>query len=227
MSLLNSFFIDFIKRKKYNIFKEVVIMAQCIQCQNMDLCDRNKFGDAYCKDRGKYYDPYSSACSNIEYSDASLRDREREDENERNHGSSGCYLTTAMCYALGYDDHCVYLETLRRFRDEYMMNDPECYPMLVEYEVVGPMISRQIAQDADIASIMLNEFISKSIMYIKRGEFKSAIDVYRDMFDFLKARYSLENVQVDMTDVDFLQSETMNKQEIRTLAKSAKIVGRN
>ena len=47
------------------------------------------------------------------------------------------------------------------------------------------------------------------------------------MFNFLKARYSLENVQVDMTDVDFNQSETMNKQEIRTLAKSAKIVGRN
>ncbi len=201
-------------------------MAQCIQCIYMNLHDRDKFGDALCTDRSKYYDPYSSACSNIEYIDASLRDREREDENERNNGSSGCYLTTAMCYALGYDDYCVYLETLRRFRDEYMMNDPECYPMLVEYEVVGPMISRQIAQDADIASIMLNEFISKSIMYIKRGEFKSAIDVYRDMFDFLKARYSLENVQVDMTDVDFLQSETMNKQEIRTLAKSAKIVGR-
>ena len=64
-------------------------------------------------------------------------------------------------------------------------------------------------------------------MYIKRGEFKSAIDVYRDMFNFLKARYSLENVQVDMTGIDFHQSEVMDKQKIRTLAKSAKIVGRN
>ena len=127
-------------------------MLQCIQCDYMDLSDQNKFGDAFCTDRHRYYDPYSSACSGFKSSSISLRNREDEYDKEQ---SSGCYLTTAMCGALGYDDNCCYLNILRNFRDTYMMNNKECLPMLVEYEVIGPIISRNIANDKETVSLKL------------------------------------------------------------------------
>lgn len=198
------------------------MMAQCIQCVKMNLNDKDKYGDAFCKYYRKYYDPYSSACSHIEYSDSSLRNREDEYENE----DSGCYLTTAMCKALGYNDQCVYLQMLRCFRDTYMMQVPECYPLLVEYELMGPMISRQILQDKEVANMMLDQYISKSIMYIKKQEYQKAIDTYKEMFYFLKNRYHLNHIQVDLTEINFNNEEKLDKQKIRTLAKSAKIIGR-
>ena len=53
-----------------------------------------------------------------------------------------------------------------------------------------------------------------------------AINTYKEMFYFLKNRYHLNYIQVDLTDIDFNNEEKLDKQKIRTLAKSAKIIGR-
>ncbi len=195
-------------------------MLQCIQCDYMDLSDQNKFGDAFCTDRHRYYDPYSSACSGFKSSSISLRNREDEYDKEQ---SSGCYLTTAMCGALGYDDNCCYLNILRNFRDTYMMNNKECLPMLVEYEVIGPIISRNIANDKETANIMLENYIAKAIMFIKRKDYQSAITIYQEMFYYLKDKYNLNNLTVDMSNVHF-DEKKLDKTRIRTLAKDAKLI---
>ena len=200
-------------------------MPQCIQCINMDLNDKNKYGDALCKDRNRYYDPYSSACSNIEYADSSLKKR----EDEYTKGSSCCYITTAVCTTLGLDDNCKYLKELRNFRDNYMMKHQEYIPLLIEYEVIGPIISRHIKQDKDTAQTMLETYISKAIALIHQESYESAIGTYKLMVEYLKNKYNLTNLSIDMNDIDFnaISQEDLNKEKVRTLSKEAKLLRTN
>ena len=191
----------------------------------MNLNDKNKYGEALCKDRNRYYDPYSSACSNIEYANSSLKNREDEYEKE----SSSCYITTAVCTTLGLDDNCKYLMELRNFRDNYMMNRQECIPLLIEYEVIGPIISRHIEQDKDTAQTMLETYISKAIDLIHQESYESAIETYKLMVEYLKNKYNLNNLSIDMNDIDFnaINQEPLNKEKVRTLSKGAKLIRTN
>ncbi len=200
-------------------------MPQCIQCIKMNLNDKNKYGEALCKDRNRYYDPHSSACSNIEYANSSLKNREDEYEKE----SSSCYITTAVCTTLGLDDNCKYLMELRNFRDNYMMNRQECIPLLIEYEVIGPIISRHIEQDKDTAQTMLETYISKAIALIHQESYESAIETYKLMVEYLKNKYNLNNLSIDMNDIDFntINQEPLNKEKVRTLSKGAKLIRTN
>lgn len=195
-------------------------MADCIQCRYMDLKDTDKYGDAYCKLRKKYYNPYSSACGSIEYIDQSLSNREDEYEN----GSSSCYLTTAMCSTLGYDDNCSYLTILRNFRDTYMMNEASCYPLLVQYEVIGPIISQCLFHDQETAQIILEQYIKPAILLIQSENYEQAIQVYQRMVYYLQEKYDLQNLEVDLSEIDFHPLDNMDKHKIRTIAKNAKLL---
>lgn len=98
--------------------------------------------------------------------------------------NGGCYLTTAMCNILGYEDHCYALDTLRDFRDNYMKKTPECLPLLEDYDLIGPKISQKLEEDKNkirTANIMLTEFITPAIICIKREDYDNAIEIYEDM----------------------------------------------
>ncbi len=198
-------------------------MPQCIQCENMKLTDKNEYGEALCTDRNRYYDPYSSACRNIVYADSSLQNR--EDEYEKG-SSSCCYITTAVCTTLGLDDNCKYLTELRDFRDNYMMTHQECIPLLIEYELIGPIVSRHIEQDPDTAQTMLETYISKAIALIHQESYESAIETYKLMVEYLKNKYNLNHLSIDMNDIDLstINQEELNKKKVRTLSKSAKLI---
>lgn len=195
-------------------------MAECIQCKHMDLNDTDDYGDAYCTLRKRYYGPYTSACSSIEFANESYNNRESEYEN----GGSSCYLTSAMCSALGYEDDCEYLNILRNFRDTYMMESKECFPLLIQYEIIGPIISKYIAQDKIIANIMLEQYITKAIKFIKENNYQAAIDTYKNMIYFLMENYKIQNLDIDLSEVHFNHAESLDKQKIRTLAKDAKLI---
>ena len=194
-------------------------MAMCIQCEKMNLQKTNEYGEAFCEDKDRYYDPYSGACSNIVFSDSSLRNR--EDEYEKGNSSS-CYLTTAMCDVLRYDDNCYYLKVLRNFRDNYMMNNRNYFNLLIEYEVIGPIISKYILKDKETAQIMLDDYISKTIMFIQKKDYKRAINIYIEMVEFLKEKYNMTNLIIDNSNLSF--QPNLNKHMIRTLAKEATII---
>lgn len=58
--------------------------------------------------------------------------------------SGGCYLTSACVYAKGLPDDCYELETLRRFRDEYMMVIPHGPEDIQRYYTIAPFIVKCI-----------------------------------------------------------------------------------
>ena len=54
--------------------------------------------------------------------------------------SGGCFLTTACTEAKGLPDNCRELETLRHFRDNYMMNVPEGKADIAHYYKTAPSV---------------------------------------------------------------------------------------
>lgn len=51
---------------------------------------------------------------------------------------SGCYITTAVCRYLGKQDDCHILNTFRRYRDEWLQNQPDGIELIEKYYSVAP-----------------------------------------------------------------------------------------
>ena len=169
------------------------MMAQCIQCVEMNLNDKDKYGDAFCKYYRKYYDPYSSACSHIEYSDSSLRNREDEYENE----DSGCYLTTIVCKVLGHEDQHPVLNTMRNFRDQVLQQQEEYYPILNDYDHIGPIIAMKIDHDPQkqiLSKLYYDYYLIPVTKCIEQNDYTLAVQIYTHMTQSLICRYHLQEI---------------------------------
>lgn len=152
----------------------------------MDLKDRWRYDSekAWCSARREYYNPNDRACSTYFKYDES-----------RKPISGGCYLTTIICNILGMNDHSMYLDYLRRFRDDYMLNNPETYPMLIEYDVVGPKIAEALNSDPckfTIANDLFQKHILPIIEDINYKNFDVAIKKYENMTNKLKNFYQID-----------------------------------
>lgn len=100
-----------------------------------------------------------------------------------------------MCDILGYEDDCYVLNTLRDFRDNYMMQNEEYLPLLEDYNVVGPIISDKLSKDKDKdfnAKLMLYFYILPAIRCIKNNENDNAIELYKDMTINLMHKYDVD-----------------------------------
>lgn len=152
---------------------------ECLDCALLDMND-TKWGDAYCKYYKRYVDPASRSCDHLV---------------KKNNSGGGCYLTTCMCEVLGFEDHCNTLDSLRSFRDDYMKNDPECLPLLEDYDVVGPLICDRINSDDNkfrTAHVMLLEYVVPAIGFINNNDYDSAIEIYKNMTTDLMDYYGLD-----------------------------------
>lgn len=55
-----------------------------------------------------------------------------------------CYITTAVCKSLGKADDCYELETLRNYRDQYLMEERHGVELVKEYYNTAPTIVKHI-----------------------------------------------------------------------------------
>lgn len=164
-------------------------VSNCKDCMNMNLNDRwsQDSSKAWCSEHRAYYDPNDRACSN-----------HFDNDFKRNPGSSeACYLTTIVCDILNFSDDCIYLETLREFRDTVMKPNEALLPILYEYDIVGPVIADKIREDEQ------KESISKSLLFnhimpvvedIQNGYVMTAISKYGVMVNSLKEFYSIDSI---------------------------------
>lgn len=152
---------------------------ECVDCTWLNLNDFRD-GKYYCPVQHYYVIAHSPSCRHL---------------NRKNNSSGGCYLTTVMCNTLGFEDNCEVLETLRTFRDNYMMKNEEYLPLLEDYEVIGPMISNKIEQDENkkwVANIMYNNFITPAIELINEQQNDTAINLYVNMTYYLMDFYNID-----------------------------------
>ena len=182
------------------------IRDYCASCTY--LGDRADCGKYWCDKKGKDVYATDSRCSSYCYGySISTSSMENKYNVSVDASSSGCYLTTIMCKLLGYKDDNYYLDKLRYFRDNVMKNSGEYIPLLIIYDVVGPVISKKLESDIhgkEIAQVYFDKYITKSVAAIEEEKNKEAINIYIAMTDSLANRYGINTtfVKPDIKDID-------------------------
>lgn len=156
----------------------------CRECLCMDLNDRNRYdkNEAWCSAWRKYFNPNDKACS-------------RYFEYDPRKTGGGYYITTIICNILGTEKAKKAFKNIRELKDDYMLNHPETYPMLIEYDVVGPKIAKAINNDTnklEIAKIFYDSYILPVTEDIKNKKYEEAIIKYQDMTNKLKNYYHID-----------------------------------
>ena len=177
--------------------------CNCRECECMDMNDVAYYDSSkrYCTERHEYYNPNDTACSRMRY-----------DETRKPSTSSTCYLTTMISNILRHPDNGHALRTLRKFRNEYMLNHPETYPILIEYDIVGPKIAKQLNDDPlniYIAREFYLSYIKPIVSHIEHEEYGIAISKYQDMTNRFKNFYHIDDEITEKLDIN-----------IKTLGKS-------
>ena len=104
--------------------------------------------------------------------------------------SSGgkCYITTACCEHKGLDDDCDLLETLRNYRDNYMLTTLEGAKLVTEYYDVAPRIVELINdhERKDELYDLIYIFLLDAKEQIDKGLNEEALSTYRSMVEYVK-----------------------------------------
>lgn len=103
-----------------------------------------------------------------------------------------CYITTAVCKSLGRPDDCYELNTLRSYRDTYLLSTEEGRRMVDEYYNIAPTIVKRIDREENAGSIyqhIWETYINPCIKLIENGENEKCRELYSSMVRKLEAQY--------------------------------------
>ena len=100
-----------------------------------------------------------------------------------------CFLTTACVRHHGLRDDCYELQTLRRFRDSYMLASPSRVALVQEYYRRAPGLIEQLNKRRDSDFILAEVFdrIRAACRAIDKGEMRMAQFIYVDAMRWLDA----------------------------------------
>ena len=132
-----------------------------------------------------------------------------------------CYLTTIMCHLLDYPDDNYYLNTLRKFRDNVMKKDNKYIPLLMTYDIIGPMIAEKLGNDPngkEIALAYFNHYIMPSITAIEEEKYGIAINIYREMTYKLATYYNID-ISIPKLDIKNIDMAILGHGKIRKKCK--------
>ena len=96
-----------------------------------------------------------------------------------------CFITTAICEAENLPDDCSDLQTLRKFRDSFMLSSDETSAMVKEYYEKAPSIVAKIkARDnaKEIFAFIRRFYLNNAIHHIQNECNACALSTYRAMF---------------------------------------------
>ena len=100
---------------------------------------------------------------------------------------SGCFLSTAACHFKGLRDDCYELESLRRFRDDYLMSSADGAAMVSHYYDVAPIICERLTEPADLEQVW--QIICSCVKAIDLGQNDKAAREYTEMVKSLQLKY--------------------------------------
>lgn len=178
----------------------------CGSCTYLDL---NYGGDCngkyYCNKKWERHLATDIACSNYTkaYSRSSSSYNNAIDYSKSKQ-QSNCYITTLLCDILKLSDTNYYINILRNFRNNYLRYNIEYNHLLVEYDIVGPIICRNLIFDKQkniIAAKLFYNYISPVVSLIEDNMFVDAIVRYSMMVSKLKEIYGI-NTKVTRKDIE-------------------------
>lgn len=182
-------------------------MAICAECTYLDINYGHSSGKFWCNTKCERHFGTDPECGSFcrAYSRDSGTINNVIDIAKSYTSGGGCYLTTMLCKILKLPDNNVYLETMRDFRKNVLQKDEKYKALLVEYDIVGPVIANSLANDPlkeAIAKIYLNNFIIPITEFINNKENDRAVDKYYQMTNNLKTFYGLNNYNVSVEQID-------------------------
>lgn len=106
-----------------------------------------------------------------------------------------CYITTAICSSKNKPDDCYELETLRRYRDDYLLRTSEGRRLVEEYYDIAPAIV--LALDlcpcsSEIYDWLYNKYLQPCVSLIGASRYEECKNLYIDMVNQLKFKYLSE-----------------------------------
>lgn len=103
-----------------------------------------------------------------------------------------CYITTAMCRDTGKADDCEELQTLRKYRDEVMLNNEVGRELVKEYYLKAPKIVAKIDQDPNHKEVyqqLREQYIEPAAHAARSGHNDEALHLYKSMVETLAKTY--------------------------------------
>ena len=173
-------------------------MSKCSECTYLKACDPDLYGRYWCEKKLERVSANQEECYRFcrAYSRSSYESKNYE-QYSKEHSNEGCYLTTIMCKILKVNDNNPYLNTLRDFRKNILQKNTNYKSLLVQYDVIGPIIANNLINDSMKYKISANSF-SNYIMpitkLIKKNENEKAINLYVDMTNKLIKLYNINNI---------------------------------
>lgn len=126
----------------------------------------------------------SALTSEQDIAQASIEANRASQAEANSAGGGGCYITTAVCESLSLPDDCYSLQTLRRFRDTYMMETNVRRSFVREYYQTAPAIVDRIRQRKDARMLfqrLYDDYILPAVIAIECGQLAGAFKIYRRM----------------------------------------------
>jgi hypothetical protein len=117
--------------------------------------------------------------------------RKKRSDSGETKKKSGCFISTVACQHKGLSDDCQELETLRHFRDIYLLNTAEGAAMVDHYYSIAPAIAERLVEPAELEQVW--EVIRKCVEAIEAEQYNEAKNKYRAMVLSLEQKH-VENV---------------------------------
>lgn len=105
---------------------------------------------------------------------------------------SSCFLTTATCRVMGYEDDCEVLQSFRHFRDHILLAQSEGEKLVGEYYQVAPRILEKIDARANSQAIyqsMWDNYIKPGYDLLQAGHHQEAKALYIKLVTTLMKTY--------------------------------------
>lgn len=181
-------------------------MDYCAECTYLDpeKCKGSCNGLFYCEKRYDYVLGNTEKCGDFcrAYSRSYYRINDiqfKGEQEERNNGTN-CYITTIVSDILGYPEDGIVLKRFRQFRDNYLQKHDEYKDLLVEYDVIGPLISKSLSKDPYkeiIAQKIYKKSLKNILSYLTIGKYEDAVNMYKDMAYTLKRVYGYDKIDIE------------------------------
>lgn len=95
-----------------------------------------------------------------------------------------CYITTAVTEATGKGDDAYELETLRRYRDDFMLATPAGQELVDNYYAVAPKVVEKLSARSDAKEIykeLYTKYLQPAVVAVEKGDNYGALRIYREM----------------------------------------------
>lgn len=153
------------------------------------------FGCDYLETNGSIFTEYR-----CKYSRRSLDSRTATDicmssrylECEDYKNATRCFITTAVCLTMGKSDRCEELTAMRRFRDEWLRNQPDGPELIEDYYQTAPAIVENINRRPDRESIyseIYKSYILPCVKCVEAERFGEGRQIYLELVDTMKRQY--------------------------------------